>query len=231
MTLLKQARLNGRDYQLHYFTGTVVDEKKWSETEVTGSGGGGGGYSVAGTGQTAPSYSSVTSRTTRHDQIILKNQEGQERSFSFQDWNIQCRKGNTLTVVWAIPAGRDKGPYVLAYNHETEQSFMDETLSRMFMPGRFTVPVLGGNSSWWPYAAILGAPLAWSLLWWILPGGGGMLFGLGLLLSPFAGFFGVRALARSLGQKKAEAYLHSDPLRMMDALRGTRGEAAMPQQA
>ncbi|MFP4079808.1 MAG: hypothetical protein ACLFMW_10085 [Ectothiorhodospira sp.] len=102
----------------------------------------------------------------------------------------------------------------------------------MCMPVRFTMPLWGGNSSWWPYAAILGAPLAWSLLWAILPGSGGVLFGWGLFQSPFTGFFGVRALVRSMGQKRAEGYLQSDPLGMMDAMRGTRIEAVMaPQQA
>jgi len=85
MALFKEVTLNGRDYELCYFTGAVADEKKWSETEVSGSGGGGGGYTAGGTGFSSPGYVDIKSKTKRFDQFILQNKEGKEQSFQFQD--------------------------------------------------------------------------------------------------------------------------------------------------
>lgn len=44
--MLKEAVINNRKYELYSFTGTVMSEKTWSETSVSGSGGGNGGYVI-----------------------------------------------------------------------------------------------------------------------------------------------------------------------------------------
>lgn len=230
MALLKTITLNGRRYGLHYFTGTVVDEKKWSETEVSGSGGGGEGYTIGGTGYTAPTYTDIRSTTTRHDQIILQNSEGKEQSFSFQNWNLACRKGNIMSVLWAIPEGQQKGPYVLVYNHDSDtRELHEDEWAKIFQPGRFTLPLLGWNVSWWPLAAIPGTPIAWELLWIILPLNIGAFVDLGLFASPFVGAYITHKLTRSNGEKIAVNYLQRDPDGVMSALRESRQEATTTQ--
>ncbi|MBV1915727.1 MAG: hypothetical protein KUG72_10105 [Pseudomonadales bacterium] len=126
MTLLKEIELNGKEFEIHHFLGVVVNEKKWSETAVSGGGGGGhGGHS-----RTAP----VVSKTTRHDQFILQNYEGKEKSFEFSDINLACREGNTLSVVWGIKKGKNEGPYWWVYNHNSEELFPTKAYSKIFEP-------------------------------------------------------------------------------------------------
>ncbi|WP_321396847.1 hypothetical protein [Emcibacter sp.] len=216
MALLKEVMVNGRIYEIYYFTGAVVDEKQWSETEVSGSGG--GGYSVGN--QTTPTYVDVRSKTTRHNQFILQGQDGHEQSFSFEDWGISCRKGSILTVMWAIPKGQKKGPYIAVYNHQMKEYFWGDDFAAMFFPGRVTLPLLG-NISWWPVAAFFTTPFVWSLLLW----SEGMGFAVGLLVAPFFSFFGVRMLVKSMARKKVEAYLTGDPDQLGDRLSTTKSEA------
>lgn len=230
MALLKEVTLNGRTYEIYYFTGAVADEKKWSETEVTGSGGGGGGYTVGGTGFTSPGYMNIKSKTKRFDQIILQNKEGKEQSFEFQDWGISCRLGNTLTVLWAIPKGKEWGPYVLVYNHQSGDHYMGNELIKMFLPGRFTLPLLGRNMSWWPLAAIFIVPPVWYAIWGMVAPEN-FIFGWILLASPFLGFFGMRKVAEIQGRKKAEAYLNGGPDELMRTVEETRSEAPVPAEA
>ncbi len=217
MALLMDMDLNQRHYEIYYFTGSVVDEKQWAETEVSGSGG--GGYSVGG--QTTPVHMAVRSKTTRHNQVMLQDKDGHEKSFTFEDWDISCRKGNILTVLWAIPKGQKRGPYILVYNHAMKQFFWGDDFARMFLPGRVTLP-LRGNSSWWPVAAFFATPLVWSLFW---PQGG--MFALGLFIMPFVAFFAGRSLVRRMAQRKAAAYLDGDPDKLNHAIDETRAEAAL----
>lgn len=226
MTVLKKVNLNGRNYEIHYFTGTVVDEKKWSETEVSGSGGGGGGYTVGGTGFNSPGFVDVRSSTRQYDQIILQNREGDEQSFRFQDWGIACRTGNVLTVLWAIAKNRKWGPYILAYNHESRDCFMDDELPNMLSPGRVTLPVTGWRLSLLPLAAIPAVPFAFYALWAIIVGQDSALFAAGMLASPFVGFYGTRKIVRNIGQKRADEYIEADPDGLMRALKETRDQAS-----
>ena len=202
MALLKKLKVNGRSYEIHHYTGTVVDEKRWSETETTGSGG--GGYSMGG-GQTSPIYMDVRSKTTRFEKLILQNKEGKEKPFEFRDWGISCRNGNILTVLWAIPEGKKEGPYILVYNHNSDESYWDNDFTRMFYPGRVSFPFFVDNISWWPVAAFFATPFVWSIFW---PNGGA--FAVGLLIAPFVSFFGVRFLIHKMAQQKATAFLNED---------------------
>ncbi|MFC7048748.1 hypothetical protein [Emcibacter nanhaiensis] len=218
MALLKEVTVNGRSYDIYYFTGTVVDEKQWSETEVTGSGG--GGYNVGG--QTVGNYVDVRSKTTRHNQFILQGRDGHEQSFTFEDWGITCRNGSVLTVMWAIPKGAKNGPYIAVYNHQMKEYFWGDDFAAMFYPGRVTLPLLG-NTSWWPVAAFFATPFVWSVLLW----SEGMGFAFGLLVAPFFSFFIVRMLAKAKARKILEGYLAGDPDQLRDRVIGTKGEAAV----
>jgi hypothetical protein len=117
-------------FDLHHFSGIVEESGKNMETRV--SGGGGGGATYQGTGGSAPI--SITSTTVIHDQLFLTNSEGKERSFQLQDFNLACRKGNKVSVLWGIKKGNSKGSYLAVKNHSTEQLFFDEgEVSKMFL--------------------------------------------------------------------------------------------------
>jgi hypothetical protein len=66
--------VGGRRFELYSFTGEVLTSEKGRSTAVHG--GGGGGYSHGGTGYTAPV--SISSTTTVHDQLFLRDAEVDE---------------------------------------------------------------------------------------------------------------------------------------------------------
>lgn len=122
---------SGKVYTLYSVTGKVVATNKNMETRV--SGGGGGGYTHQGTGFSSPV--TVTSTTTIHDQIFLVDDTGREHSFQLQDFNVACREGNVLKVIWAVKKGKDKGDYIIVQNNSTGQSFFNiGAIRRMFRP-------------------------------------------------------------------------------------------------
>lgn len=105
------------------FTGKVANASKNMETKVSGSGG--GGFSYQGTG--GNSSVRITSKTIVHDQLFLVDEEGNERSFQLQDFNVACRESNTVTVMWGILEGKENGPYFRVFNHTTNSdSFNDK---------------------------------------------------------------------------------------------------------
>lgn len=118
---MKTITAAGKTYNLHWTYGTVEESGKNMETQV--SGGGGGGATYGGYGGNTPVH--ISSRTVIHDQIFLVD-EGGEYSFQLQDMNVACRKGNKLSVIWAIQQGKKRGSYIVTYNHTTGKVFNDE---------------------------------------------------------------------------------------------------------
>ena len=59
------------------------------------------------TGGSAPT--TISSTTVVHDQIFLTDSDGTEYTFQLQDFNVACREGNELTVIWSIKRGAQKG--------------------------------------------------------------------------------------------------------------------------
>ena len=119
----------GKEIQLYNYTGIVAESGKNMETRV--SGGGGGGYSYNGTGGSAPVR--ITSHTVVHDQIFLIGNDGNEKSFQLQDFNVACRRENKLTVIWGIKKGKETGPYIIVRNHTTGETFYnDSAITKLF---------------------------------------------------------------------------------------------------
>jgi hypothetical protein len=112
---------NGKTYGLWSVTGRVMDTNTRAETEVHGSGGGGGGFSYQGTGGSSTAPVRITSTTTRYTKIFLLDSDGREHALELIDFDVRCRAGNGLTLVYAIPEGKEDGPFVAAYNHSTRE--------------------------------------------------------------------------------------------------------------
>lgn len=111
-------------YTIYYTKGAVVGKEKNFETQVYGSGGGGGSYQ--GTGGSAPV--SISSRTVIHDKIYLKEENGKERAVELTDWDIACREGHELLILWIIQEGKQRGSYAAIKNFTTEEVQYDENL-------------------------------------------------------------------------------------------------------
>lgn len=112
----ESVRIGTRIFDIWSFTGEVMSDKKWTSTHVSGEGG--GGYLHNGTGHS--SSVSISSTTTTHDQFILRDKSGKEKSFEFSNMHLAMRVGQTVTVFWAIKHGKTSGPYIAVYNHATD---------------------------------------------------------------------------------------------------------------
>lgn len=161
---MKTITAGGKEYDLYSTTGKVEETGKNMETKVSGGGGGGGMY--RGYGGTAPV--TIRSTTTIHDQIFLTDAAGAEHSFQLQDFNVACRTGNILTVLWAIKKGDKTGPYIAVYNHTTGNSFFDTaSLNKIFrrpvlyMLGAIVLCLILGNFISLFYFGIIVVPILW----------------------------------------------------------------------
>lgn len=123
-------KLGKRNVKVYHFTGKVVGASKNLETKISGGGGGGGGgFSYKGTGSTAPTYTNpIESTTYVHDQLFLKDREGNERALQLVDFDIACRKGHIVTAMWAIPEGKKTGSYFTIINHSTNSKFTQRSV-------------------------------------------------------------------------------------------------------
>jgi len=144
MPKLKDISIGGKDFEIYFEIGTVLKESKRSETKVSG---GGGSVSSVG-GHTSGTVSEVVSHTTVYDNIIIADKTGKEHSYQFSDFDLVCREGNELAVVWAYRKGENKGGnYLMVMNNSTNKTFFDElAISQMLrfkISGyRFIVAVL-----------------------------------------------------------------------------------------
>ena len=101
--------VDGKKFNLHYFTGKVIATRKDKETRVS---------SRTGGTQNNPQVQ-ISSTTIDHHEFFLQDDKGQEQSFQTVDLDFPCREGQTVSVVWAIPEGKDRGPYIHVRNHNT----------------------------------------------------------------------------------------------------------------
>ena len=102
--------VDGKRYQMHYFTGRVLSSQKQKETQVSSR--------TVGTQGNAQTH--VSSTTVDHHEFFLVDESGKERSFKMVDFDFPCREGQTLSVVWAIAEDSERGPYLQVRNHSTD---------------------------------------------------------------------------------------------------------------
>ena len=152
MAKISEVTLKGMKFGIYSLTGEAKDSRKWTSTEVSGGGGGGGGYVHGGSGYTSTQPVHITSTTTTHDQLFVQGSDGKEICVETSDANLQVRPGHKVSVVWIIKKGKDRGPYCVVYNHNTEQTNWLDVWSSFspwfFGQGRFwgVITVLVGVS-------------------------------------------------------------------------------------
>lgn len=81
--------------QVSAVTGTVMREQQRSESKVSGSFSGGGPTTYGG-GQV---QGSISTRTTRFQEIFLALPDGKEARLDFENFKVPCREQHQLTVV------------------------------------------------------------------------------------------------------------------------------------
>ncbi len=138
MPLIQTVTVDDRTIDLHTFQGEVVEEKKWTSTHVSGSG---GGYNV-GSGHQNPV--TISSSTSTHDQFFLRDNEGREMAVEITDAGVALRKGHRVTVLWGIPRGADRGPFLAVYNHTTGNvNRLDANIRSLVVPPTPMLVTLG----------------------------------------------------------------------------------------
>jgi hypothetical protein len=111
MTAGPSVNVDGKNVQLHYFTGKVMSSNKQKETKV----------SSMTSGQGVNRQTHVSSTTVDHHEFFLADAEGNEESFKLVNFDFPCREGHTLSVMWAIPDGKEGGPVFHVRNHNTSE--------------------------------------------------------------------------------------------------------------
>jgi len=187
--------VRGKKYELHKVTGDVIEFNKQMETVVSG-GGGGGGNIQAGTGYVSSTPVRITSRTYVHDYIVLQGVDGQKHSLQLIDFDINTTKDNTMTIAWAIKKGKDRGPHIYAYDHDTRTPYRGGgALSDMHKP------------SWiWNIISVFAATGAVLLVLGLTEGGP---FLAAIILVPLISYFMANGLRKNVGKAKARKLTQS----------------------
>jgi hypothetical protein len=105
------AVIDGKKVYLYSYTGKVLSSKKDKETVISSQ--------TMGTGNNR--QTAVSSTTVDHHEIFMVDANGKERSVQLQDFDFPLREGNTLSLVWLIKEGDERGPYIHARNHSTDE--------------------------------------------------------------------------------------------------------------
>jgi len=115
MTQMATVTLGSRRVALHSMSGEVMDTQKWTTTEISG----GGAHGVISNGSGYIQKDEVKSKTTTHDQIIIRTADGEEETLKVEDVHLAVRQGHWVSLIWAIPGGWKEGPFVAIFNHNT----------------------------------------------------------------------------------------------------------------
>lgn len=113
--------------RLYAQIGTVVDDRRWSETRVHGKSSGGGGYVGPQGGHVAAPEMSVSSTVTNQMQLFLVGEDGKEFDLQFHDIPVGIRAGHRVGVIYAenLQTGRVKS--VALVNMTTGKSTIFDT--------------------------------------------------------------------------------------------------------
>lgn len=142
---------------IHYHTGVVTATRKQKETQIHSN--------VQYQGNQA--VTSTSSSTVDHHELFIVDSSGRERAFNLIDMDIAVREGNTVTVVWVVPADAEAGPHIQVYNHNTGDSTRVE-------PSRLLTWFFNKKLLW--ISTIVGAIVGFIVFWPI---------GLAMLFAPY----------------------------------------------
>jgi hypothetical protein len=178
---------NGKSFTIRSVTGKVLDTTTRAETEVHGGGGGGGGFSYNGTGGSSAAPIRITSTTTRFTKIFLLDRDQNEHALQLINFDVHCRAGNGLTLVWVIQPGQDNGDFIAAYNHNTrEMEFNLAKLAALNTPKWLSILAGFGGLT------LLGVILGWGIA-------AGFLGAIGIFVGA--------AVGKQIGKSRAQAFV------------------------
>lgn len=98
--------------------GVVTQDKKWSETYV--SGGGGGARVLNNTVYVDPV--NVRSTVSEQMEFWIQEDDGSEMSVRFSDVNFAVRPGQRVRVAWGASGRHERGGFLYAHNYASRES-------------------------------------------------------------------------------------------------------------
>jgi hypothetical protein len=70
----------------------------------------------------------------------VKTEDGREHAVVVSDSHLAVRQGNRVSLIWGIKQGKDQGPYVGIYNHDTRAlSTVENQFKKLVGPRPFKV--------------------------------------------------------------------------------------------
>lgn len=123
MTQVATGSALGLKYGVFTVSGGVEATDTRSETEVTGSISGGGGMSYQGTGGNAPVSGRIESKTTRFQNIFLKEDDGTEHTVELVNFLVPCNSSQRLTLFGVTHGNNEYGSWFRAYNHNSRNHY------------------------------------------------------------------------------------------------------------
>jgi hypothetical protein len=156
--------VDGKRVTIYYQTGRVTATRKQKETQIRSN--------VQYHGNQA--VHSTSSSTVDHHELFIEDATGREHAFNIVDMDFPVREGNTVSVVWIIPEGAERGPFVQVLNHNTG----DNT----YVASRVLVPLFFKKAMMW--GATIGGTVLGFLIFWPI--------GLAMMIGPYL-YFGRRA--------------------------------------
>ena len=123
MAIGAQVIIDGITYDVHCFKGQVVGVERRDELSIRGQG---SGYiSIYGGTGSGFSSSYITSETTQNQRIFLQTPFEEEEHFDFVNWDIPCRNGHVLSVLW-VQKRNKSGPIFYVINHNLKQRMKND---------------------------------------------------------------------------------------------------------
>lgn len=168
---MKTFNIDGFKDSFQSITGTIAGKNSMSETIVQGS----AGYSTP---------VNLSSATVVHDQLFLIDGKGQEHALKLRDWDVACRTGHRMTLIWKAKKTHNpnlyfeltdmnntRERYMAVHNHTTNSTQYNEYLIKKMTRPNFLVILAISlipcyfllnyflNSSIW-FTAIIGSMIA-----------------------------------------------------------------------
>jgi hypothetical protein len=138
--------VDGKRVTIYYQTGRVTATRKQKETQIHSN--------VQYHGNQA--VHSTSSSTVDHHELFIEDATGREHAFNIVDMDFPVREGNTVSVVWIIPEGAERGPFVQVLNHNTGSNTYVDTKSLM--------PLFAKKAMMWG-ATIGGTIVGFAIFW------------------------------------------------------------------
>ena len=123
MAIGAQVIIDGITYDVHCFKGQVVGVERRDKLSIRGQGS--GHISIYGGTGSGFSSSYITSETTQNQRIFLQTPFEEEEHFDFVNWDIPCRNGHVLSVLW-VQKRNKSGPIFYVINHNLKQRMKND---------------------------------------------------------------------------------------------------------